>query len=78
MARETRPVEERIAEIDERIDFCNSKIFYYQTQIEKLNEKRKHILHPETRLTITQIAKRAKASGLTAEEIASKLGIKLK
>ena len=78
MARITRPVEERVAEIDEKIDFCNAKIFYYQNKIKELNSKRNYLLHPETRLTITQIVKRAKESGLTTEEIAAKLGIKLK
>lgn len=69
-----RPAEERLAEID-------AKIESHKSAIQKLEQKREAILNPKPRTSKaagmkTLIAK-AKEAGLTNEEIAEKLGIPL-
>ena len=78
MPREVRPVEVRVAENDEKIVFCNAKIYYYQQRIRQLEEKKDILLHPENKKpTIAQVIKKAKDSGMSLEEIARKLKLNL-
>lgn len=69
-----RTSEERVAEIDEKIQAARNNIA-------KLEAKKSAILNPRPRLTkagkIKLIMEQAKASGMSAEEIAAKLGISL-
>jgi len=62
-----RTVEQRVALIDEKIEKKKS-------EIEALEKQKYKLLHPVTMKTVMD---KAKASGLTAEEIAEKLGIEL-
>lgn len=60
-----RTVEERIAIIEEKISKKKAEIEALETQKQKL-------LHPVTMKTVME---KAKASGLSPEEIAEKLGL---
>lgn len=62
-----RTVEERIAVIDEKISKKKAEIKALETQKQKL-------LHPVTMKTVME---KAKASGLSPEEIAEKLGLEM-
>ena len=62
-----RTVEERIAIIDEKISKKIAEIKALETQKQKL-------LHPVTMKTVME---KAKASGLSPEEIAEKLGLEM-
>ena len=61
-----RTKEERIAAIDEKIQF-------HQDKIAKLEEKKKALTAPQ--MTPSQIIKAAHETGWTTEEIIKKLGI---
>lgn len=69
-----RPADERIAEIEKKIES-------HKASIQKLEEKKKMILYPKPRITkagkIKAIMEKAKELDLTPEEIAEKLGITL-
>ena len=71
--RTIRPKEERIAIIDQSIEF-------HKKDIEKLEQKKKNILNPKSRTsTKTQmktLLNKIQESGMTIEEIAEKLGVK--
>ena len=67
MARVVRSIDERVAAIDE-------KIAKKHEEIAKLEAQKNKLLHPVNMKTV--IAK-AKEAGLTAEEIAEKLGIEV-
>lgn len=62
-----RNVEERIAIIDEKISKKKAEIEALETQKQKL-------LHPVTMKTVME---KVKASGLSPEEIAEKLGLEM-
>ncbi len=62
-----RTVEERIAIIDE-------KISKKKADIEALEAQKQKLLHPVTMKTVME---KAKASGLSPEEIAEKLGLEM-
>ena len=62
-----RNVEERIAIIDE-------KISKKKAEIEALEAQKQKLLHPVTMKTVME---KAKASGLSPEEIAEKLGLEM-
>ena len=62
-----RTVEERIAIIDE-------KISKKKADIEALEAQKQKLLHPGTMKTVME---KAKASGLSPEEIAEKLGLEM-
>ena len=62
-----RTVEERIAIIDE-------KISKQKADIEALEAQKQKLLHPVTMKTVME---KAKASGLSPEEIAEKLGLEM-
>ena len=62
-----RTVEERIAIIDEKISKKKAEIKALETQKQTL-------LHPVTMKTVME---KAKASGLSPEEIAEKLGLEM-
>ena len=62
-----RTVEERIAIIDE-------KISKKKVDIEALEAQKQKLLHPVTMKTVME---KAKASGLSPEEIAEKLGLEM-
>lgn len=71
--RAIRPKEERIAIIDQSIEF-------HKKAIEKLEQKKQNILNPKSRTsTKTQmktLLNKIQESGMTIEEIAEKLGVK--
>ena len=62
-----RTVEERIAIIDE-------KISKKKADIKVLEDQKQKLLHPVTMKTVME---KAKASGLSPEEIAEKLGLEM-
>ena len=62
-----RTVEERIAIIDEKISKKKADITVLEAQKQKL-------LHP---VTMTTVMEKAKASGLSPEEIAENLGLEM-
>ncbi len=62
-----KTVEERIALIDEKIE-------RKQKEIETLEAKKYTLLHPAT---IKTVISKAKEAGMTAQDIAEKLGIDL-
>lgn len=70
--RKRRTTEERIAEID-------GKIEKYKKTIAELETKKKAILNPKPRkvLSINAIIKKAKEKGYTAKDIAKKLDINI-
>lgn len=67
MSRVIRSVEERVADIDK-------KIAKRQEEIAKLEEQKYRLLHP---VNMKIVMAKAKEAGLTAEEIAEKLGIEV-
>lgn len=82
MANRKRTTEERIAEVDERIAFCNKKINEYEEKIKMLQQKREDILNPKPRkrkrkLSFNTVASIAQEKGMTLEEFADKLGIEI-
>lgn len=68
--RKRRTVEERVAEIDGKIETCKKNIA-------TLEAKKKAILNPKPRkiLSMNTIIKKAKEKGYTAKDIAKKLDI---
>lgn len=62
-----KTIEDRIATIDE-------KIAKRQEEIAKLEEQKHRLLHP---VNMKIVMAKAKEAGLTAEEIAEKLGIEV-
>lgn len=60
---------------DEIVASIDSKIAYHQDCIKKLEEKKSKILTPKT--DARKIAKLIKESGLTMDEVAEKLGVKI-
>lgn len=71
--RKIRSKEERIAEVE-------AKIKKHEADIKKLKEKKEKILNPAPRKGRTgmkTIIDKAKEQGMSAEEIAQKLGIEL-
>lgn len=72
--RKIRSKEERIAEIDKKIEG-------HKQNIAALEKKKDAILNPKTRArkltSVTSIVKKAKESGMSSDEIAAKLGIEL-
>lgn len=62
-----KTVEERIALIDQKIE-------KKKAEIEALEETKQKLLHPVNMKTVIAAAKEA---GITAEEIAEKLGLKI-
>ena len=62
-----KTVEERIALIDQKIQKKRDEIIELEAQKEKL-------LHP---ITMRSVIAKAKAAGLSVEEIAEKLGLKM-
>lgn len=74
----TRSKEERIAEIDEKIQFYKDKIESYTTKIKVLEEKKANIDNPSgQRKAMTDLIKAAKSKGMSVDEIAEKLGLEL-
>ncbi len=65
MARIIRSVEDRIAEIDKKIAAKNE-------EIKKLEDQKYKLQHP---INMKIVMAKAKEAGLTAEEIAEKLGL---
>lgn len=76
---EKRKVTRRTAE--ERLAILDSKIKSHKEAIEKLEAKKEAILHPKVRTSkaaqMKLLLNKAKESGMSNEEIAEKLGIKL-
>lgn len=73
MAYRKRTAEERVAEID-------TKIASHKLMVSKLEEKKNAILNPKSKTkksTIKNILSQAKANGMSADEIAKKLGIEI-
>lgn len=72
--RKTRTKEERIAEIDKKIDA-------HKKSIVTLEAKKEAILNPKPRTrkakSVSAIIAKAKEAGLTPEEIAAKLGVEI-
>ena len=67
MARIIRPLEERIAEIDLKIEKKKAKLAI-------LEAKKQKMLHPKSMRSVMNAAKEA---GMTPDEIAEKLGLDL-
>ena len=69
-----RSVEERVAEIDEKINA-------HKDAIAKLEVKKNELLNPKPRLTKAQkmklVLEKAGAQGLSPEQIAEKLGVSI-
>jgi esterase/lipase len=73
MARSTKTNEQRVAEID-------AKIAAHKSNIATLEAKKEAILNPKARakrVTIKTVIDQAKADGMSPEDIAKKLGIKV-
>ncbi|MDD5021842.1 MAG: hypothetical protein PHR82_06935 [Endomicrobiaceae bacterium] len=73
MARSTKTTEQRVAEID-------AKIAAHKSNIATLEAKKEAILNPKARakrVTIKTVIDQAKADGMSPEDIAKKLGIKI-
>ncbi|HIS68774.1 MAG TPA: hypothetical protein IAA58_05340 [Candidatus Gallacutalibacter stercoravium] len=71
--RKYRTAEERIAEIEKKID-------YHQNAIAKLEKKKEFILAPKKRrgrVGLASVIKAAKENGMSVQEVAEKLGIEL-
>ena len=72
--RKTRTKEERIAEIDKKIES-------HKKSIETLEAKKEAILNPKPRTrkikSVNSVIAKAKEAGLTPEEIAKKLGLEI-
>lgn len=76
-----RSAEERVAEIDAKIAACRATIAKQKEKIAALEDQKQSILNPVHRISkagqLKELINRAKASGMTNEEIAEKLGIKI-
>lgn len=76
-----RPAEERVAEIDSKIATCKATIAKQEERIAALEQKKQAILNPVPRISkagqLKELLNKAKESGMTNEEIAEKLGIKM-
>lgn len=74
-----RSAEERVAEIDAKIATCKVTIAKQEEKIAALEVKKQAILNPVPRVSkagqLKELLNKAKASGMTNEEIAEKLGI---
>lgn len=74
-----RSAEERVAEIDAKIATCKAIIAKQEEKIAALEVKKQAILNPVPRISkagqLKELLNKAKASGMTNEEIAEKLGI---
>lgn len=64
--RTTRSLEERVAEIDQKINFHKEKIAM-------LEEKKKNLLTPK--ISATQIIAAAKQKGMSIDDIIKRLGV---
>ena len=68
-----RPKEERIAEIDKKIAF-------HEAAIQKLKEQKDRINNPKVRVSektkLKDVLAKAKKAGMSADDIAEKLGLK--
>lgn len=60
--------------IEARVALIDQKIAKKQEEIEKLEVQKQRLLHPVNMKTVMA---KAKAQGMTAEEIAEKLGIEV-
>ena len=67
VARVIRPIEERIAEIDQKIE-------KKKAELASLEARKQKMLHPTTMRYVMNAAKEA---GMTPEEVAKKLGLEL-
>ena len=73
--RKIRPAEERIAELERKIETLKGQIAKHEAKIEAIRNPK-----PRTgrrRSAIKAVLEKAKESGMTPEEIAKKLGIKI-
>lgn len=80
MARVSRTKEERIADIDSQIAAYQKRIKECYAKIEALEEKKERINNPTPRHrknSMGNFVQKIKASGLTVEEMAEKLGLDL-
>lgn len=80
MARTIRTKEDRIADIDSQIAAYQKRIKECSAKIEALEEKKERINNPAPRHrknSMGNFVKKVKASGLTVEEMAEKLGLDL-
>ena len=59
---------------EERIALIDAKISKKQDEIKALEAQKQKLLHP---VTIRSVMEKAKAAGLSAEEIAEKLGLEM-
>lgn len=59
---------------EERIALIDAKISKKQDEIKALESQKQKLLHP---VTIKTVMEKAKAAGLSAEEIADKLGLEM-
>ena len=59
---------------EERIALIDAKIAKKKEEIKALEAQKQKILHP---VTMRPVMEKAKAAGLTAEEIAEKLGLEM-
>ena len=60
---------------EERIALIDAKISKKQDEIKALEAQKQKLLHPVT--TMRSVMEKAKAAGLSAEEIAEKLGLEM-
>ena len=59
---------------EERIALIDAKISKKQDEIKALEARKQKLLHP---VTMRSVMEKAKAAGLSAEEIAEKLGLEM-
>ena len=59
---------------EERIALIDAKISKKQDEIQALEAQKQKLLHP---VTMRSVMEKAKAAGLSAEEIAEKLGLEM-
>lgn len=59
---------------EERIALIDAKISKRQDEIKALEAQKQKLLHP---VTMRSVMEKAKAAGLSAEEIAEKLGLEM-
>ena len=59
---------------EERIALIDAKISKNQDEIKALEAQKQKLLHP---VTMRSVMEKAKAAGLSAEEIAEKLGLEM-
>lgn len=67
MARTIRTIEERVAELNEKID-------KKQAEIAELESKKESLLHP---VSYRDVIAKAKENGLSAKEVADRLGLQI-